>query len=208
MPVNYLDFPKDSWHNLFYLTRYPGFEGEWMRITGGIYRGRKITVPKGIIKPAMDRMRESMFSILGNLDELSFLDLFCGSGIVGIEAASRGAGPIVLVEKDPGKRQTILKNISFVEVDIRLFTMTAQKYIRIHRDPFDIIFLDPPFPLQGKPDLVASVGKSGILKESGIVMIHHPSEETWEEEIEGLIQYDRRTYGRSILLFYRRKEES
>ncbi len=71
-----------------------------MRITGGTIRGRRVVCPPGVIRPAMDRMRESMFSILGPLDGFSFLDLFTGSGLVGLEAWSRGARPVVLVEKD------------------------------------------------------------------------------------------------------------
>ena len=70
-----------------------------MRVTGGRYRGRTVKCPKGVIRPAMDRMRESLFNILGNISGESFLDLFSGSGVVGIEAASRGAEPVVLVEK-------------------------------------------------------------------------------------------------------------
>ena len=66
----------------------------------------------------MDRMRESLFAILGDLSGLSFLDLFSGSGVVAIEAASRGAEPIVLVEMDRGKKETIEKNLSFVEEEI------------------------------------------------------------------------------------------
>jgi 16S rRNA (guanine966-N2)-methyltransferase len=65
-----------------------------MRVTGGIYRGRIVKCPKGVIRPAMDRMRESMFSVLGYMDGLSFLDVFSGSGMIGIEAASRGALPV------------------------------------------------------------------------------------------------------------------
>ena len=76
-----------------------------MRITGGIYRGRRIVCPPGIIRPAMDMMRESLFSILGPLEGMSFLDLFSGSGCVGIEAASRGASLVHLVEKDRQKRE-------------------------------------------------------------------------------------------------------
>ena len=87
-----------------------------MRITGGLYKGRKIICPPGVIRPAMDRMRESLFAILGNLDDMSFLDLYSGSGIVGIEAASRGADPVFLVEKDVKKRKTIIQNISFVKL--------------------------------------------------------------------------------------------
>lgn len=80
-----------------------------MRITSGKYRGRVITCPPGVIRPAMDRMRESMFSILGDIYHLSFLDLFSGSGLVGIEAASREAQPVHLVEMDRQKKTYYIK---------------------------------------------------------------------------------------------------
>ena len=93
-----------------------------MRITGGIYRGRRNISPPGEIRPAMDRLRESLFNSLGNISGTPFLDLFSGSGLVGIEAASRGCEPVHLVELDRGKRETILKNIEFVESTIKLFS--------------------------------------------------------------------------------------
>ncbi len=71
-----------------------------MRVTGGMYRGRRIDCPPGDIRPAMDRMRVSLFAVLGDLSGTSFLDLFSGSGVIGVEAASRGAAPVVLVERD------------------------------------------------------------------------------------------------------------
>jgi 16S rRNA (guanine966-N2)-methyltransferase len=70
-----------------------------MRITGGEYRGRIVKCPPGVIRPAMDRMRESLFSILGNLEGKSFLDIFSGSGVVGLEAASRGLSPCMWWKK-------------------------------------------------------------------------------------------------------------
>lgn len=173
-----------------------------MRITGGIYRGRRVLCPKGDIRPAMDRMRESLFSILGHLNGTSFLDLFSGSGLVGIEAASRGAAPVVLVEMDRGKRSTILKNIEMVESEITLVMMPVERFFRRGMGSFDTIYLDPPFPMPGKPGLVASAA-SGLLAEGGRLIIHHPSEETWPETVGGLACYDVRSYGRSLLRFFR-----
>ena len=90
-----------------------------MRITGGRYCGRKVIIPTGEleIRPAMDRMRESLFSILGPLDGASFCDLFSGSGCVGLEAASRGATTVHLVEMDRAKREVMEKNISWAKED-------------------------------------------------------------------------------------------
>lgn len=174
-----------------------------MRITGGSYRGRTITCPKGIIRPAMDRMRESLFSILGDIEGLSFLDLFSGSGCVGIEAASRGAEPVVLVEKDFKKKTVIQRNMSFVDEEISLKMMSAEKYMNICGGKFDLVYMDPPFPMGGKIKLVERASSTGILKEDGMLIIHYPSEEKWPEQVGELKAVDRRTYGRSILLFFR-----
>ena len=174
-----------------------------MRITGGSYRGRNIACPKGIIRPAMDRMRESMFSILGDLEGLSFLDLFSGSGCVGIEAASRGAEPIVLVEKDFKKKPVIEKNISFVDEEISLRMMSAEKYMSICGKSFDLVYMDPPFPMGGKIKLIERACSTGVLKQDGRLLIHYPSEEKWPDKVADFTVYDRRAYGRSILLFFR-----
>lgn len=178
-----------------------------MRVTGGIYSGRQVKCPKGIIRPSMDRMRESVFSILGNLEGLSFLDMFSGSGIIGIEAASRGAEPVVLVEKDFIKKNVIKENISFVESEISLRLMSVERYIQCMPDgSFNLIFLDPPFPRQKKKDLIYKIGESELLNENGILMIHYPQEDNLnEEQFEKFDLIDERKYGRSIVLFYRKR---
>lgn len=178
-----------------------------MRITGGIYRGRTIKCPPGVIRPAMDRMRESLFSILGDIADLSFLDLFSGSGCVGIEAASRGAKPIHLVEMDHGKKSVIEKNISFVESPIKLFLVDAKRFISTAKQTYDIIYADPPFPMGGKVDFTRLVAKQQILAPGGLFIMHYPAEEKheWPEAIDDLLCTDQRTYGRSILRFYSRE---
>ena len=175
-----------------------------MRITGGKYCRRNVVCPPGVIRPAMDRMRESLFSILGDLSGCSFLDLFSGSGCVAIEAASRGAEPIHLVEMDRGKEETIEKNLSFVEEEKHLYMMDAMRYIMTSVMRYDIIYADPPFNMEGKVALAERIAKKGILKEHGLFIIHYPEEEKklWPERIEGLIFKDERKYGRSMVRFY------
>ncbi|MDD3928506.1 MAG: 16S rRNA (guanine(966)-N(2))-methyltransferase RsmD [Sphaerochaeta sp.] len=176
-----------------------------MRITGGIYRGRTVVCPPGIIRPAMDMMRESLFSILGNLEGKSWLDLFTGSGCVGIEAASRGACLVHLVEKDRLKKATILENISMVETEIKLFMADVNRFIPTAKRQYDIVYADPPFPMHGKVSLAQAVDKQGLLTEGGLFIIHYPSEEKgqWPEQVGNLVCYDQRKYGRSTLRFYR-----
>ncbi|AEC02996.1 16S rRNA (guanine(966)-N(2))-methyltransferase RsmD [Parasphaerochaeta coccoides] len=177
-----------------------------MRITGGRYRGRTILCPPGVIRPAMDRMRESLFSILGSLDGHSFLDLFSGSGCVGIEAASRGAEPVHLIEMDKLKKDVILKNISFVESPIRLFMADALRFIRASKNTYSIIYADPPFPRNGKVRLAQAVADSSVLEDGGLFIIHYPAEENaqWPQSIGNLVFTDERVYGRSHLRFYRK----
>jgi len=151
----------------------------------------------------MDRMRESLFSILGDISGDSFLDLFSGSGVVGIEAASRGAEPVVLVEKDGRKRRTIEENIAFVESQIEVVTMAAEQYLsRLHRS-FDLVYLDPPFKYNDKAALLQRVDTAESLIAGGLCLLHLPSQEQLPELIGELELADRRSYGGSTLLFYR-----
>lgn len=151
----------------------------------------------------MDRMRESMFATLGDIAGTSFLDLFSGSGIVGIEAASRGAEPVYLVEGDYRKGRTIESNISFVESDIQVKMMPVERFLQKAHRSFDLIFLDPPFPYRKKQKLLELVCKSGALEKDGILLIHHPKEEQFDDKISSLTLFKTKSYGRSILRFYR-----
>ena len=175
-----------------------------MRVTGGVYRGRTILCPPGVIRPSMDRMRQSLFSILGDMEGRAFLDLFSGTGVIGVEAASRGAQPVLLVEKDPRKRATILKNISFVESHIELVTGSVEAFLG--RDPrsWDLIFLDPPFDFLRKADVLDEACRPPHLSSDGLAVIHLHMAEKLETRRAGLELADRRTYGQSLLLFFRR----
>ena len=172
-----------------------------MRVTGGRYRGRTIKCPKGVIRPTMDRMRESLFNILGNIEGESFLDLFSGSGVVAIEAASRGAAPVVLVEKDRGKRQVLLQNIAIVQSPIYARITSAERFLTRPGDSFDYIYLDPPFPLAGKAGFIEAAEKR--LAPDGLLMIHFPEEDDPGTAPGSLRRFDLRRFGRSRLGFYR-----
>jgi len=175
-----------------------------MRITGGKYRGRTVFCPPGIIRPAMDRMRTSLFSILGPLDGLSFLDLFSGSGLVGLEAASRGAGPVDLVEKDFGKKAVIQRNLAWVEEDVKLHLADVKAFLKRATRRWDVIYADPPFPMEGKLEVLRLVADRNLLEPRGSLLMHYPDEETFPETVGPLVRYDHREYGRSQVVFYTR----
>jgi 16S rRNA (guanine966-N2)-methyltransferase len=148
-----------------------------MRVTGGAYNGRKLIVPPGVIRPAMDRMRESLFALLGGMVGCSFLDLYCGSGSVGIEAASRGAEPIVFVEKDRGKRAVLQRNLSFVQEQTEVYIVPVEHFLRRVTRSFDLIFLDPPFRQRGKVEVLRLIAARSVLTCGGTLVIHLSKEE-------------------------------
>jgi 16S rRNA (guanine966-N2)-methyltransferase len=191
-----------------------------VRITGGQYKGRKLVVPPGVIRPAMDRMRESLFAVLGDIRGRSFLDLYCGSGSVGIEAASRGAEPVVFVEKDRVKRAVLERNLGFVQERTELHLLPVEHYLRRVKRSFDRIFLDPPFRQRAKLEVLQLIAARRILAEGGTLIIHLSKEEersfpqvigAGDAAVAGgaageaatLHLSDRRLYGGSLLLFYR-----
>ena len=183
-----------------------------MRITGGKLKGRIIKCPDGIIRPAMDRMRESVFAILGDLNEKSWLDLFSGSGTIAIEAVSRGSSSVQLCEKDKIKVKQVLENVSITEkelgVKIGCHFMAVELFLKRCKDQFDYIFLDPPFPYKYRLDLLKIIEKRSLIKNGGYVMIHYPEEDALPETIGSLVLKDKRIYGRSIVNFYGIKENN
>jgi 16S rRNA (guanine(966)-N(2))-methyltransferase RsmD len=188
-----------------------------VRISGGSLKGRTIPVPPGIIRPAMDKMRESVFAILGDLSGASFLDLFSGSLIIALEAASRGASHIEAVEGDKQKLKTLIANSALSPVRIHCHLMPVELFIkRAHRSgteqtaqtgaarTFDYIFCDPPFNYQYKSELVANIGASSLMNESSLLMIHHPKKDALYDQ-ENLALKETRFYGNSAVDFFTRR---
>jgi len=170
-----------------------------MRITGGTLLGRQVKVPGGLIRPAMDRMRESIFSILGDITGTSFLDIFSGSGIIALEAASRGAAYLEAVEMDPLKRKTLLENVKLSPVRINCRFMPAELYVKRAKQPFDIIFCDPPFSYRHKWELIRSIAASVLMKTGSRLLLHRPREDAPDGPMPNLNLEDSREYGRSIV---------
>ncbi|MDR0997905.1 MAG: RsmD family RNA methyltransferase [Treponema sp.] len=174
-----------------------------MRITGGILKGRRVEVPEGIIRPSMDRMRESVFAALGDLSGASFLDLFSGTGIIALEAASRGASYVEAVEMDRVKRATLLKNVSISPIRVNCRFMAAELYIRRARRGFDFVFCDPPFPYRYKRDLVRDIAGSSLAKDGALILLHRPREDFFETDIPFIQKERAKEYGRSVVEFLR-----
>lgn len=169
-----------------------------MRIVGGTLKGRTLYGFKGEnIRPTSDNARESLFNILGDISGADFLDLFSGTGAVGIEAVSRGAKAVF---NDAEKDSVALTRANLKKVGISAETTCsdALSFIKSARKKFDIIFLDPPYKSTVIPELLNSV--SGILKDGGRVIFEN--ENPFCGFAKGLVLTDCRRYGRAVLNFF------
>jgi 16S rRNA (guanine(966)-N(2))-methyltransferase RsmD len=165
--------------------------------------GRRVQVPAGVIRPSLDQMRESVFACLGDLRGCSFLDIFSGSGIIALEAASRGAAHVEAVENDPLKRKTLLQNVSISPVRVNCHFISAELYVQRAKQPFDYIFLDPPFPYQYKWDLLGRIASSRLVSGKTTILLHRPKKERKNEGFQLMLkQADSREYGRSVVDFF------
>ena len=169
-----------------------------MRIVGGNLKGRTLYGFRGEdIRPTSDSARESLFNILGDVSGQSFLDLFSGTGAVGIEAFSRGA-KVVFNDCAPESVDLIRANIKKTGAQGETHCSDALSFIKSSREKFDVIFLDPPYKSPIIPELLDSV--SGILKDGGRVIFEN--EEPFSGYAAGLILTDVRRYGRAVLSFF------
>jgi 16S rRNA (guanine966-N2)-methyltransferase len=123
-----------------------------VRVIAGTYRGRRLTAPAGAsTRPTSDRVREALFSILGPLEGAAVLDLFAGSGALGIEALSRGAARAVFVERGPAAHAALRANLETVGAEppraivVAGDARRALRTARRSRDTYDLVFLDPPY---------------------------------------------------------------
>ena len=179
------------------------------RIVGGTAGGRRLQMPPGrATRPTSDRVREGLFSSLGgDLHGKSFLDLYAGSGAVGLEAASRGADPVVLVERDPKALVVLRANVALLGLaSVSVSGESVTSYLRRVDElgppqRFDVVFVDPPYA--DSVDAVLQLIASRWLADEGVVVVERASRDnfSWPEELAA----DRsRHYGDTTLWYGRR----
>ncbi len=178
-----------------------------MRITSGKYKGKPIQAPLSI-RPTQHKVRKALFDILGDIDGLSFLELFAGSGAIGLEAFSRGASALTLVETNSGSLLAISKNLDYLRVtSCRVYRQEAGEAIKkFHRqqDKFDLIFLDPPYQKGLAKKTLQILGAYDILAPNGLIAIQHFKKESLPETEGDLILFRQSRYGDSVLSFYKK----
>ncbi|MEL6193394.1 MAG: 16S rRNA (guanine(966)-N(2))-methyltransferase RsmD [Bacteroidota bacterium] len=181
-----------------------------MRITGGILRGRQIHIPKGLpVRPTTDRVREALMNILHqrlDWEDIHVLELFSGSGIVGMEMYSRGTTHIHSVEmnaKCVRAQKTLHKQLSINKINI--FQQRAQTYVKQCVEKYDLIFMDPPYEMPGQEALLMEILQKPLLKEDGILILEHRSKYDFSS-IPAFVRT--RTYGSSSLSFFELADDS
>jgi 16S rRNA (guanine966-N2)-methyltransferase len=150
-----------------------------MRLSGGERTGQKLAAPKGKkTRPTSAKVREALFAVLGKrVDGARVLDLFAGSGALGFEAMSRGAGSVVFVDSDAGAVMSIRRNAVRLIPDPnrwRILPMNSARALRVLRGTFDVVLMDPPYQ-RGAADELATLMQRGLLSEKGVVVLEHPS---------------------------------
>jgi 16S rRNA (guanine966-N2)-methyltransferase len=183
------------------------------RIVAGLAKGRRLAVPPHLTRPTADRAREALFSSLASrvgLDGVRFLDLFAGSGAVGLEALSRGAAAVTLVESDRATCQVLRANVAAVGLPgTQVVQRDAAAYLAgdtNSTEPFDVAFADPPYRLDD--DRLAQLLEllaARWLADEALVVVERSARSPaprWPDTIE---EVQRRRYGAGTLWYGRRR---
>ena len=193
-----------------------------MRITGGEMRGRTVRVPRSDVRPTQDRVREALFSSLHDLVVgARFLDLFAGSGAVGLEALSRGAAGVCWIESNSGVFRVLKNNVDRLwggddNDEALCIKSDVSRFLRGWRGQaaFDIVFADPPYHKRGQrnsradePEVILDMlAANGVVMDGGIAVIEQGADEVLPAVEDWELMRDKR-YGGSRLLFFRQTGE-
>jgi 16S rRNA (guanine966-N2)-methyltransferase len=187
-----------------------------MRVISGRLRGRDLgAVPDGV-RPTSDRVRESLFSILGSIDGKRVLDLFAGTGALGLEAYSRGASEVVFVERSRKIAHALRKRLRSLDLDdssedLTLMSMDAEKALRVlsrateedRAAAFDLVFMDPPYAEGDRVGTLEALFAARLLSTDGVVVVEGPKRHPLPAVVGGRV-LEERIYGETVLTWLAR----
>ncbi len=183
-----------------------------MRIIGGASRGRRLTGPRGLaVRPTADQVKAALFNILADrIAGARFLDLYAGTGNIGIEALSRGAQQATFVESSPAMGRLLRANLQrcgFERLaEIRLIPVS--RFLKQHHEsPYDIVFLDPPYRTEEAEKVLPSLGHDAIIRANGVVIVEHFHKSPPVDRIGHLALVKTYRYGDTCLSVYRSIQE-
>jgi len=181
-----------------------------MRVTGGEFKGRPLKSTPGLtVRPTTDKIRQSIFNILMNdIEETEVLDLFAGSGSLGIEALSRGAKSAVFVEQGHAQTEAIKRNLKALGLPGEIlhadYKSGCRKLSEENRQ-FDMIFADPPYEKYSPDDVAKAVLQYNLLRIGGFLILEHKSGGKVNDSRFTLLK--RKKYGQTEVTFYVREEQ-
>ena len=181
-----------------------------MRVISGKYRGKKLFAPEGDdVRPTTDRIKETVFNILcakSDFNEAKVLDLFSGSGALGIEAISRGATQVVFVDKSRDSIALTRKNLAHVGVSGEVYNTDFKVALKkLSGRQFDFIFLDPPYFGKNEQEIFDLIEKYDLLTEKGIIFLEHSTKIDLPDTGKRYI-IDNRSCGNTSITFLQRSE--
>jgi 16S rRNA (guanine966-N2)-methyltransferase len=175
-----------------------------VRVVAGAHRGRRIEAPRGrSTRPTSDRVREALFSILGPIDGARVLDLFAGSGALGIEALSRGAAQAVFVDSDERAAAVVRRNLEALGIDARVHRRDAFSWLADAaggEEAFDLVFCDPPYSSASRTARRLSELLPPLLTETSVTVTESDKRDPL---LLDLPLVDERTYGDTRIAFHR-----
>ncbi|PIU41958.1 MAG: 16S rRNA (guanine(966)-N(2))-methyltransferase RsmD [Candidatus Omnitrophica bacterium CG07_land_8_20_14_0_80_42_15] len=181
-----------------------------MRIVAGKYKSRLIEMPKGVkIRPTKDMVREAVFNVLGTLCiDSRVLDLYSGSGAIGIEALSRGAAEVSFVDNNQRCVETIRKNLNNLGIEDNINIYRADVFTSIRQfgktgDFFSLIFMDPPYYGDMIEKTLITINKYGIIHNSGVIISEHFKKDEAPKTVGSLQLVRQNSYGNTIVSFYK-----
>lgn len=179
-----------------------------MKIIAGKLRGKKIKAPKGLsTRPVPAMVREAFFNILGDVEGFRVLDLYAGTGAVGIEALSRGAESSVFVDFGSQQCRIIRENLSSIKVNSTVIKADVERTLKKFQTKeivFDLVFVDPPYEKGLSLKTVSSVCEKGLLSDSGILAVTVRFSEELPRETGECKQFFDRRYGNTRLVMYKK----
>ena len=182
-----------------------------MRIIGGKHRSRVLAeFPGEDVRPTSDRVRESLFNILSlKIYGARVLDLFSGSGALGLESLSRGAKEVVFNDYSKDSLSILKKNLAALKIlvggeEARVYNYDFSVCLETVKGEFDLIFIDPPYRFDYGVAALKKISEKGLLSDNGVAV--YERDRPFEGEIEGLEKYDERKYGKTYLTFFRKGE--
>lgn len=181
-----------------------------MRVISGRLKGRQLVSFKAEhIRPTTDRVKESVFNILRNdIEGRRILDLFSGTGNLGIEALSRGAASVECVESHKGSLRIIRENLQKLGItgEVRIVAQDVFKYLRAYKgEAFHVVFVDPPFTEEIAHQCMEALAKSSVVAVGGVVVIESRSHERIDDQYDGFRLLDRREFGDKKASFFKRE---